>query len=67
MPPPNTSFSPVVIATSVNARYALGALVSLKSALAHAPATEEAIQVVVLDGGLFNRKWKRLVDEPFIT
>ena len=63
MPPPNTSFSPVVIATSVNARYALGALVSLKSALAHAPATEEAIQVVVLDGGLSDRKWKRLVDE----
>lgn len=59
----NKAVSPIVIATSVNARYALGGFVSLKSALAHAPASEEAIRVVVLDGGLSKRQWKRFSRE----
>ncbi|TVP75357.1 MAG: glycosyltransferase family 8 protein [Puniceicoccaceae bacterium] len=63
MPRSNTSLSPIVIATSVNARYALGGFVSLKSALVYAPTTTEAIQVIVLDGGLSKRQWKRLADE----
>lgn len=63
MPPTNTLDSPLVIATSVNTRYVLGAFVSLKSALLHAPATKESIRVVVLDGGLSDSRWNRFSRE----
>ncbi len=53
----------VIIATSANARYALGAFVALKSALLHAPATEDSIQLVILDGGLSNREWDLITGE----
>lgn len=57
----------MVLCTSTNEAYALGATIALTSALRRVPAQQAPTRVYVLDGGMRSRTWKRLSQSLVLT